>query len=200
MTSRPSTPTRINGGASLPVLSSLSLFFFFVQPVRHDGAELFPGLLLLPPLRLSGSDHQTQLAFLERWLDAHIADARLVLRKPLLLAEFGISRKDLGFSPAQRDALFTAVYAKVYRSARAGGPAAGALFWHLLEPGMEVYGDGYEIVFREIPSSTASIIAEQGRRLRYLGKLGERLRNVEKLEKARAMNAQPSRSSVGDGG
>ncbi|CAA6661374.1 unnamed protein product [Spirodela intermedia] len=152
-----------------------------------------------PDQWLSGSDHQTQLAFLERWLDAHIADARLILRMPLLLAEFGISRKDLGFSAAQRDALLTAVYTKVYRSARAGGSAAGALFWHLLEQGMEVYGDGYEIVFQEIPHRPASIITEQGRRLRYLGKLGARLRNVEKLEKARAMNAQPSRSSVGDG-
>ncbi|KAE8819500.1 Mannan endo-1,4-beta-mannosidase 1 [Hordeum vulgare] len=40
----------------------------------------------------------------------------------LLIAEFGKSQRDPGFSSAQRDAQFGMVYAKIYQSARKGGP------------------------------------------------------------------------------
>jgi mannan endo-1,4-beta-mannosidase len=70
-----------------------------------------------------------------------------VLQKPLLVVEFGKSRRDPGYgSDAQRDAVFGTVYAKVYQSARAAGLLAGALFCQLLAVGMDSYGDGYEVV------------------------------------------------------
>ncbi|KAJ1284650.1 hypothetical protein BS78_03G221400 [Paspalum vaginatum] len=128
-----------------------------------------------PDQWLPGRDAQSQLRFLGGWLDAHVADAQAVLRKPLLVAEFGKSRRDPGYSGDQRDALFAAVYAKVYDSARAGGPAAGAMFWQLLAEGMDSYGDGYEVVLGQAPS-TAGVIATQSRRLQGLARAFVRAR------------------------
>uniref|UniRef100_A0A0D9V3T4 mannan endo-1,4-beta-mannosidase n=1 Tax=Leersia perrieri TaxID=77586 RepID=A0A0D9V3T4_9ORYZ len=126
---------------------------------------------------LSSKNDQEQQGFMGRWLDAHIADAQQVLRKPLLIAEFGKSWKDPGYSSAQRDALYGMVYAKIYASARGGGAAAGGLFWQLMAPGMDSYRDGYEVVFGEAQSaSTAGVITTQSRRLRFLTKSFARAR------------------------
>uniref|UniRef100_A0ACD5VI06 Uncharacterized protein n=1 Tax=Avena sativa TaxID=4498 RepID=A0ACD5VI06_AVESA len=121
-------------------------------------------------LSSSSSDDQAQLRFLGRWLDAHIADAQRTLRKPLLVAEFGKSQRDPGYSSAQRDAQFGMVYTKIYQSARAGGPTVGGLFWQLMADGMESYGDGYEVIFAEAPASTTAVITSQSRKLKMLGK------------------------------
>ncbi|CAM0881980.1 unnamed protein product [Alopecurus aequalis] len=123
-----------------------------------------------PDLWLSSSDNQAQLSFLGRWLDAHIADAQQTLRKPLLIAEFGKSQKDPGYSSAQRDAQFGMVYAKIYQSARTGGPTVGGLFWQLMADGMDSYGDGYEVIFGEAPASTTGVITTQSQKLKMLGK------------------------------
>jgi mannan endo-1,4-beta-mannosidase len=131
-------------------------------------------------------DDQSQLRFLGSWLDAHIADAQAVLRKPLLVAEFGKSSRDAGYSGAQREAVFGTVYAKVYQSARAGGPAAGALFWQLLAEGMDSYGDGYEVVLGRAPSTTG-VITTQSRRLKGLARAF-----------ARARKAQPAKGKGGN--
>lgn len=131
-----------------------------------------------PDQWLPSLDAQSQLRFLGSWLDAHIADAQAVLRKPLLVAEFGKSRKDRGYSSDQRDALFGAVYAKVYNSARAGGPAAGALFWQLMAEGMDSYGDGYEVVLGQAPSTTG-VITTQSRRLQGLARAFVRAHKVQ---------------------
>ncbi|KAF8695927.1 hypothetical protein HU200_036803 [Digitaria exilis] len=112
-------------------------------------------------------DGASQLRFLGRWLDAHVADARAKLGKPLVVAEFGASRRSGG--EEQRDAVFGEVYAKVYESARARGPAAGALFWQLLAEGMDSYGDGYEVVLGQAPG-TDGVIATQSRRLQGLAR------------------------------
>ncbi|GJM93650.1 hypothetical protein PR202_ga10228 [Eleusine coracana subsp. coracana] len=125
-----------------------------------------------PDQWLPGLDHASQVAFLRGWLDAHVADARDVLRKPLLVGEFGKSSRDAGFSEAQRDEVFRAVYAAVYGSAR----AAGALFWQLMAEGMDSYGDGYEVVLGRQPSTTG-VIATQSRRLRGLVRAFVRARN-----------------------
>ncbi|XP_078439394.1 mannan endo-1,4-beta-mannosidase 7-like isoform X2 [Wolffia australiana] len=121
-----------------------------------------------PDQWLAGSNEEIQRSFVSGWLSAHLADAKDVLHKPLLVAEFGVSNRQSGFSGSQRDAFFHSVYTEVYSSARFGGAAAGALFWLLLQPSMDLYRDGYEIVFQELPFSTRSIIAEQGMRLKNL--------------------------------
>ncbi|CAA7410461.1 unnamed protein product [Spirodela intermedia] len=137
-----------------------------------------------PDQWLPAADEEAQLGFLNRWLDAHLEDAREVLRKPLLVAEFGKSSRSPGFTPAQREALFGAVFSKIYWSARAGGggPATGGLFWQLLAEGMESYGDGYEVVLEELRWTTSNLIAQNCRKLRHLGKLIARLRDIGRLE------------------
>ncbi|MBA0715689.1 hypothetical protein Golax_014575 [Gossypium laxum] len=138
-----------------------------------------------PDQWLSSSSEQYQLSFLNNWLDAHIRDARIILRKPILLAEFGKSWKDPGFNTYQRDQLFNIVYNKIYWSAKTGGPASGGLFWQLLARGMESFRDGYEIILSE-RSSTANVIAQQSHKLDQIRKIFTRRRNVQRWKRARA--------------
>ncbi|XP_071705496.1 mannan endo-1,4-beta-mannosidase 7 [Rutidosis leptorrhynchoides] len=145
----------------------------------------FATLHSYPDQWLTSNDDQSQLNFLNNWLRTHIRDAQLVLRKPLLLTEFGKSVKDPNFSTYQRDQLFNLVYNNIYLSAKHGGAAAGGLFWQLLAEGMESFGDGYDIVLSD-GSSTSSIISQQGHRLYQVRKVFARMRNVQRWKMARA--------------
>jgi len=138
-----------------------------------------------PDQWLSNSDDQSQLSFINNWIDSHIEDAQNVLKKPLLLAEFGKSQKDPGYSTLKRDQLFSAVYSKIYQSAKRGGPAVGGLFWQLLTEGMDSFRDGYEIIMGE-SSSTTSLIAEQSHKLYQIRKFFVRMRDVQLWKRARA--------------
>lgn len=142
--------------------------------------------------RLSSSNEQSQLSFLNNWLNSHIQDAQYILRKPILIAEFGKSWKDPGYSMYQRDEMFNTVYYKVYSSARSGGAAAGGLFWQLLSEGMNSFGDGYEIVLGQ-SSSTSNLIAQQSHKLYQISKIFERMRNVERWKSVRAMRRRQRR-------
>lgn len=159
----------------------------------------FATLHSYPDQWLPSSTDQSQLQFLNKWLDAHIRDASNVIKKPLLLTEFGKSWKDPGYSSSQRDSLFSTVYLKIYQSARTGGATAGGLFWQLLTEGMDYMRDGYEIVLNETPSTTR-IISNQCRMLRYLGKMLARERNIARLEKAKAIRqAEQGGGTKGNG-
>ncbi|WOL14491.1 hypothetical protein Cni_G23271 [Canna indica] len=139
----------------------------FISNNQIPGID-FATIHLYPDQWLLHSSDESQLAFSSKWLDIHMEDAKNVLRKPLLVAEFGKSMKDPGFSTEQRDRMFRTVYSKIYRSARTGGATAGSLFWQLLAQGMDSYRDGYEIVLSEAPSTTR-VITTQSRHLRSLG-------------------------------
>ncbi|KAI4386774.1 hypothetical protein MLD38_004676 [Melastoma candidum] len=139
-----------------------------------------------PDQWVSSSNSDSQLSFMGNWLDAHVEDARNALGKPLLLTEFGKSWKDPGFSTYQRDQLFNLVYNKVYFSAKRGGAAAGSLFWQLLPEGMGSYGDGYEVILSQSPS-TANLIAYQSRKLYLIRKIFARMRNLERWRRARGI-------------
>lgn len=139
-----------------------------------------------PDQWLSSSNDRDQLSFLNNWLDTHIQDAQHILRKPILLAEFGKSRKDPGYSTYQRDVMFNTVYYKIYSSAKRGGAAAGGLFWQLLTEGMDAFRDGYEIVLSQIPS-TANVITQQAHKLYQIRKIFARKRNVERWKRSRGM-------------
>ncbi|XP_078428545.1 mannan endo-1,4-beta-mannosidase 1-like [Wolffia australiana] len=136
-----------------------------------------------PDLWLPEREPAEKREFLERWLDAHLEDAREKLRKPLLVAEFGGSSRQRGFSMAERDAIFGAVFSRVYWSAGVG--AVGAVFWQALVAGMESYGDGYELVLEELPSTTSFLIENNCRKLTHLSK------RVASLRLARGSSGQP---------
>nr|GMC96965.1 mannan endo-1,4-beta-mannosidase 7 [Ipomoea batatas] len=138
-----------------------------------------------PDQWMSSSDDQAQLAFLSNWLNAHIQDSQYILKKPLLIAEFGKSWKDPGFNPNQRDALYRTVYYTIYSSAKRGGAAAGGLFWQLLTDGMDNFRDGYEILLSQ-STSTANLISQQCHKLSQIRRIFARMKNLGRLRRAKA--------------
>ncbi|XP_062153283.1 mannan endo-1,4-beta-mannosidase 5-like isoform X2 [Alnus glutinosa] len=121
-----------------------------------------------PDAWLPGQNGNAQMAFMQRWLTSHWGDSRSVLKKPLIFAEFGKSKKDpAGFSVGARDAFLNAVYTNIYDLARDGGIMGGGLVWQIMAEGMESHYDGYEIVLSQNPSTT-TLIAQQSRRMTAL--------------------------------
>ncbi|KAL4020165.1 hypothetical protein IC575_018935 [Cucumis melo] len=156
----------------------------FIANNRIPGID-FATLHSYPDQWLSSSNDQYQLSFLNNWISTHIQDAESILRKPILLTEFGKSWKVPGYSTNERDLLFNTVYYKIYASARRGGAAAGGLFWQLLTEGMDSFRDGYEIILSQNPS-TANVITQQSRRLYQIRRIFARMRNIERWKRARA--------------
>lgn len=113
-----------------------------------------------PDIWLANQNEDAQMAFMGRWMQSHHMDAKTILKKPLVIAEFGKSNKDPGFSIGSRDLYMGAVYRYIYRCARHGGTLGGGLVWQLLARGMQPYGDGYEIVLAENPT-TGGVISRQ---------------------------------------
>ncbi|XP_068659699.1 mannan endo-1,4-beta-mannosidase 1-like [Aristolochia californica] len=116
---------------------------------------------------LQNLSDEEQLSFSRNWTNTHIQFSQKVLKKPLVLGEFGKSWKDKGYSTSKRDAVFTVFYDIVDAFVTRGGPLSGALFWQLLVQGMDNLRDGYEVVLAESPS-TANIIFQQSKKLSAL--------------------------------
>nr|Q9FUQ6.1 RecName: Full=Mannan endo-1,4-beta-mannosidase 3; AltName: Full=Beta-mannanase 3; AltName: Full=Endo-beta-1,4-mannanase 3; AltName: Full=LeMAN3; Flags: Precursor [Solanum lycopersicum]AAG14352.1 endo-beta-mannanase [Solanum lycopersicum] len=106
---------------------------------------------------LSGQSDEAQLAWMEKWIRSHWEDARNILKKPLVLAEFGKSSRS---GEGSRDIFMSSVYRNVYNLAKEGGTMGGSLVWQLMAHGMENYDDGYSIVLGLNPSTT-QIISNQ---------------------------------------
>lgn len=115
----------------------------------------------------TNASEEAQLAFVDRWIEAHIMDSNSILRKPLVLAEFGKSFKSEGYTLRKRNSYFQRIYNAIYNSARWGGPLAGGLFWQLFSVEMDNWGDGYQVILQQSPS-TANLIAQQSRKLSSL--------------------------------
>ncbi|KAF8401189.1 hypothetical protein HHK36_012120 [Tetracentron sinense] len=138
----------------------------FISNNQLPGVD-FATIHLYPDQWMQGSSDQAQSAFVDRWVQAHIQDSNSVLRKPLLVTEFGKSTRSSGYTVAQRDTYFGNLYNAIYTSARGGGPCAGGLLWQLMAQGMDDFRDGYEVILAENPS-TAGVIAQQSRKLESL--------------------------------
>ncbi|KAJ3675368.1 hypothetical protein LUZ60_004410 [Juncus effusus] len=121
-----------------------------------------------PDIWLSGQNDGSQTTFVERWMWSHWEDARTILKKPLIFAEFGKSKKDPGYTENERDTYINAVYTNIYSYARTGGGSlAGGLVWQVMAEGMDSYYDGYEIVLPRDPSTTA-LISKQSHVMKLL--------------------------------
>ncbi|KAK4337838.1 hypothetical protein RND71_042325 [Anisodus tanguticus] len=94
---------------------------------------------------LSGQNDDAQMAFMQRWITSHWDDSSRVLKKPLVLAEFGKSSKDPGYNLSARDTFMNSVHVNVYSYAIYGGTMGGSLVWQLAAQGMENFDDGYSI-------------------------------------------------------
>ncbi|AEE77650.1 Glycosyl hydrolase superfamily protein [Arabidopsis thaliana] len=59
-------------------------------------------------------DQNSRLAFIKRWLEGHIEDAQNNLKKPVILAEFGLGSDTPRYTLANRDDVFTTTYDIIY--------------------------------------------------------------------------------------
>nr|GMD13183.1 mannan endo-1,4-beta-mannosidase 5 [Ipomoea batatas] len=118
---------------------------------------------------VSGESDDAQMEFMENWMRSHWEDAKTVLKKPLVLSEFGKSSRDGGFSIAVRDSFLTTVYKNTYDLAKAGGTMAGSMVWQLMAHDMGAWDDGYSIVLPE-NSSTAGVISGQSQAMKNLAR------------------------------
>lgn len=120
--------------------------------------------------RLSGQSDDAQGVFMQRWMTSHWQDSRTILKKPLVLAEFGKSSKDPGYNQNVRDTFMSSVYRNVYNFAKAGGTMAGSLIWQLVAQDMSNFDDGYSIILAQNPS-TAGLISGQSHAMTALAHL-----------------------------
>ncbi|XP_009621242.2 mannan endo-1,4-beta-mannosidase 1 [Nicotiana tomentosiformis] len=119
---------------------------------------------------VSGQSDEAQLAWMQRWVTSHWEDAKTILKKPLVLAEFGKSSRGQGYSLSSRDTFMSSVYRNIYNLAKEGGTMAGSLVWQPMAQGMVNYDDGYCIVLGQNPS-TAGIISGQSHAMTTLANL-----------------------------
>lgn len=105
------------------------------------------------------------MEYLSHWVDAHIRDGEVVLKKPVLFSEVGSPLGEKMQGVFVRDILLKQVFDKIYDSARKREAGAGALVWQLLLEGMDrKYGDKFSLVARQHPS-TYKLLREQSCRL-----------------------------------
>ncbi|XP_074573361.1 mannan endo-1,4-beta-mannosidase 1-like [Curcuma longa] len=124
----------------------------------HQVDEIdFSSIHVYPDSWLPGLSEENQTEFLRQYLWSHSDDSMKVLQKPLVLGEFGKSRKDADFSEQMRNAFYSAVYDTVYRIANVSYSLGGGLFWQLFPEGMENYDDGFGIVLPQDPSVGAVV-------------------------------------------
>ncbi|KAK7263951.1 hypothetical protein RJT34_31551 [Clitoria ternatea] len=124
----------------------------------------FAAIHAYPDNWLAGQNGTMQMEFMQRWMMSHWEDSRTILKKPLVFTEFGMSKKDPGYSIQARDSFMNVVYSSIYKFAQNGGTFAGGLVWQLLDEGMDPYDDGYEIVLSQNPS-TSSVISQQSTKM-----------------------------------
>lgn len=105
---------------------------------------------------------------MDKWIGSHIQDCDNIIKKPLLITEFGKSSKFPGFSLEERNKFFKRVYDVIYDSARTGGSCTGGVFWQLTTNRTGLLGDGYEVFMKQGLNTTARLIAEQSIKLRNL--------------------------------
>ncbi|CAH1418538.1 unnamed protein product [Lactuca virosa] len=127
----------------------------------------FATIHLYPDQWVPGASDEARAKFVEKWINAHIEDCDSILRKPLLIAEFGKSSWSSGYTVEARDEYFGGIFNTAYESARNRGSCSGTTFWQVMAEGMDNWGDGYQVVLNQNPS-TAAIIAKQSQRISSL--------------------------------
>ncbi|KAH6796922.1 Glycosyl hydrolase superfamily protein [Perilla frutescens var. hirtella] len=123
----------------------------------------FATIHIYPDQWLPGANEEAQGAFVRKWMQSHMEDSKRVIGKPLVVAEFGKSSKSPNFNVRSRDSYFEDIFTQVYKCATTGGACGGALFWQLMDLGMETWSDGYEVVLQNSPSTAAAISRQSNR-------------------------------------
>ncbi|KAI3667163.1 hypothetical protein L6452_42212 [Arctium lappa] len=126
----------------------------------------FATIHIYPDQWVPGSD-EARAEFVEKRINSYIEDCKSILGKPLLIAEFGKSSTSAGYTVEARDEYFGTIFNMVYECARTVGSCSGTTFWQVMAEGMENWGDGYQVVLEQNPS-TCAVIAEQSQKISSL--------------------------------
>ncbi|WJX13454.1 mannan endo-1,4-beta-mannosidase [Trifolium repens] len=118
---------------------------------------------------INSSTKSVKNAFVDKWIESHIQDSNTILGKPIIIAEFGKSSNSSGYSIAKRNSYFSKIYKAISKSANSGGSCAGGIFWQLLSQGMDNYGDGFQVILEDSPS-TARVIKHQSMKMLHIKK------------------------------
>ncbi|XWS24693.1 hypothetical protein CRYUN_Cryun27aG0005200 [Craigia yunnanensis] len=113
---------------------------------------------------LSGKNEHDQMAFMQRWMTSHWTNSRMILKKPLILSEFGKSKKDTGYNVNDRDSFLNTVYMNINNFVGNGVSIGGGLVWQIVAKGMESCYDGYEIVLSQ-DRSTGNVLYQQSKKI-----------------------------------
>uniref|UniRef100_A0A0A9GJ14 mannan endo-1,4-beta-mannosidase n=1 Tax=Arundo donax TaxID=35708 RepID=A0A0A9GJ14_ARUDO len=136
----------------------------FIHNHRVLGID-FASVHVYPVAWLSGATLETQLSFMQSWMQAHIADADSTLGMPVVFTEFGVSTKARSaFNATSRDRFIQAVYGELLGSTRRGGAGAGGLLWQVFPEGTDYMDDGYGVVLPKA-AATAGIMSAHSKKL-----------------------------------
>ncbi|KAK6932084.1 Glycoside hydrolase, family 5, partial [Dillenia turbinata] len=117
----------------------------FISNHMFGGID-FTTIHAYPDVWVAGQNEDAQMAFVQRWLTSHWTDSKTIIKKPMVFAEFGKSKKDPGYSASGRDSFLSSIYNSIYNLARSGGSIGGGLVWQVMPEGLDSYYDGYEII------------------------------------------------------
>ncbi|XP_039121681.1 mannan endo-1,4-beta-mannosidase 2-like [Dioscorea cayenensis subsp. rotundata] len=138
----------------------------FISNTNASGID-FASVHVYPDQWLEVSELDNQLRYIFKWVNSHIEDGEKILKKPVLLTEFGLSCNSKDFHNTQRDKLYKTIFDIVYKSAQENGAGAGALVWQLMVKGMDTYVDDYGFIPRK-RSSLFKLLKEQSCRMAVL--------------------------------
>ncbi|CAL0314539.1 unnamed protein product [Lupinus luteus] len=97
----------------------------------------FATMHVYPDRWLSTKIETERRRFLQRWIDIHFKDSMTIVKKPLVLAEFG--RVIVGNNVKYRDSFMNEVYSYIYAFAKISrGGMAGSLVWQLMSEDIDV--------------------------------------------------------------
>ncbi|XP_062088231.1 mannan endo-1,4-beta-mannosidase 6-like [Humulus lupulus] len=145
----------------------------FIQNSAIDNID-FASVHAYPDSWMQHGDSEAKTNFLSHWVDSHISDGEHVLKKPVLITEFGSSLR-MNKKPEDISLLLKTVYDRIYESAKKRQAGAGALIWQLLVEGVDEYADQFSLVAWHHPS-IYKLITRQSCRLRrilFSGKTNE---------------------------
>ncbi|KAF4399538.1 hypothetical protein G4B88_022621 [Cannabis sativa] len=115
----------------------------FIQNSAIDNID-FASVHAYPDSWIQKGDSEAKMNFLSRWVDSHISDGEHLLKKPVLITEFGSSLR-MNKTPEDTNLLLKTVYDRVYESAKKREAGAGALIWQLLVEGVDEYADQFSL-------------------------------------------------------
>ncbi|KAH7429152.1 hypothetical protein KP509_09G033100 [Ceratopteris richardii] len=133
--------------------------------IRHSKTGLidFASVHVYPDMWLPNLSNVDKKNFTSRWLASHIEDAEVVLRKPVLFTEFGVSEKAQKFNAKQRVEITEILYEKIYEAAKARGAGAGALLWQVSVEGVDRFHDEFTTIPWQEPQLYKTILQQSCR-------------------------------------